>query len=259
MIFSIQRFLEDHFQKRRLEDPDQYAVSVANLYDRARPQKTEQQFLSAMRRIHTAFFRSNSSVDRSQFEKSLLKDLDSRFKKKAQDDAITSFPGGVSTERSRLRRQPRRSIRRLLDQFKKAVESRAIDSFWISRKQNKLRHRPETIAQALLALFAKGVINDAGLVLRELASGIGFVDVSVILSVRTPHLIELKILTKSFVGASQLEVYMKNENRREGWLVVVDARSPVRKANLPSTVATRHGTIRTVVIDINPVAPSKLI
>ena len=51
----------------------------------------------------------------------------------------------------------RRSIAALLNEFRHAVEARAIDSFWISRKKRRLRARPETIAQALLAVFAKAV------------------------------------------------------------------------------------------------------
>jgi hypothetical protein len=258
MVFSIQRFLEDYFQRRRLEDADQYAVSIANLYDQSRAKKNDRQFLAAMRRVRTIFFRSNSTLNRAQFEKSLLGHLDNRFKKKATHNPIDSFPGGVVPERNKLLKQRRRTIQGLLSHFKSAVESRGIDSFWISRKQNKLRQRPESIAQALLAIFAKGVVNDAGLVLRELASGIGFVDVSIVLSVRTPHLIELKILTDAFVGVSQLEVYMKNENRKEGWLLVVEARESGKRTIIPSNVTSAHGTIRTVVIDINPTPPSKL-
>jgi len=34
MIFSVQRFLEDHFERRGLEDVDQYAIQVANVVER---------------------------------------------------------------------------------------------------------------------------------------------------------------------------------------------------------------------------------
>lgn len=56
-----------------------------------------------------------------------------------------------------------------------------------------MRSRPEKIAQGLLAVFAKGVVGSDGLVLREIASGIGFVDVGVSFG-GVLHLIELKIL-----------------------------------------------------------------
>ncbi len=141
------------------------------------------------------------------------------------------------------------------EESRKVVESRGIDAFWDSRRANCLRSRPEKIAQALLAVFAKRVIQDKGLVLRELLSGVGFIDVAVILS-RVIHLIEIKVLTASLKGASQLEEYMRNENRREGWLVLMDARPPSRKTEIVDKISTGAGVIRTVNININPIVPS---
>ena len=82
MIFSIQRFLEDYFNRRNLSDIDQYAIKIANLYDRRRHAKSEEQFLKLMRRIRTVFFQNNPSLDRPQFNSSLLKLLDRQFEKK---------------------------------------------------------------------------------------------------------------------------------------------------------------------------------
>jgi hypothetical protein len=82
MIFSIQTYLEDYFNRRGLGDPDQYAVSLARLYDRERHGKTGPAFLAAMKRVRTAFYRRNDRVDRTTFEGKLLAVLDSRFKKK---------------------------------------------------------------------------------------------------------------------------------------------------------------------------------
>jgi hypothetical protein len=52
MIFSIQHYLEDYFHQRNLNDVDQYAVKLANLYALQREQKTEPDFLKAMSRVH---------------------------------------------------------------------------------------------------------------------------------------------------------------------------------------------------------------
>jgi hypothetical protein len=82
MIFSIQRDLEDHFNRCGLTDPDQYAVAVAKLYDRKRRGKTPDTFLSSMRTIRTAFFRTNGIAQRPTFERKLLTRLDGKFKKK---------------------------------------------------------------------------------------------------------------------------------------------------------------------------------
>lgn len=82
MIFSIQRYLEDSFSRRGLDDPDQYAVNFAKLYDRHRAGVSIDEFLESAKRIRTAFYRSNSQVQRPVFERELVKLLDSKFKKK---------------------------------------------------------------------------------------------------------------------------------------------------------------------------------
>jgi len=144
-----------------------------------------------------------------------------------------------------------------LTEFKRALESRAVGNFWLSRKAGRLRQRPEDIAQGLLALFFKGVLlHGGGFVLRELESGIGYVDVSIALS-RVLHLIEMKVLRGRLEGVAQLFVYMKQEGRREGWLVVIDARPRNRKGQLPHEIKASAGVVRVVVIDINPIAPSR--
>jgi len=82
MIFSIQTYLEDYFNRRGLSDPDQYAVSLAKLYDHERHGKSSTIFLAAMKRVRTAFYKRNDHIERSAFEPKLLTALDSRFKKK---------------------------------------------------------------------------------------------------------------------------------------------------------------------------------
>ena len=69
MIFSIQTYLEDSFNRRGLGDPDQYAVNLARVYDRERAGKTEREFLAVMRRVRTAFYRRNSNLARDTFRR----------------------------------------------------------------------------------------------------------------------------------------------------------------------------------------------
>lgn len=249
MVFELQRYLEDLFERRQLSDNDQYAVKLANLYDQ---HKGASDLARRMRRVSTAFFRVNG-LDRAEYEASLLRSLDRKFKKKS--GGSDTFPGGVVAERRKLRRG-RRSIKVLLTNFRDAVEARAVDSFWNSRKNGRLKNRPESIAQGLLSVFAKGALGGAGLVQRELGSGTGWVDVQIILS-RTPHLVEVKMLRGKATGAAQLDVYMRHEGRREGWLVFVDARPPGRKSPVPDSVRVKSGTIRVIVVDINPIPPSR--
>lgn len=82
MIFSIQRDLEDYFHRCGFGDPDQYAVSLATLYDRRRKRETTAAFLSSMSRIRTAFFRANAGARRPLLERRILSHLDAKFKKK---------------------------------------------------------------------------------------------------------------------------------------------------------------------------------
>lgn len=255
MIFSVQHYLEDYFHRRNYSDPDQYAVKLANLYGLRRAGQKRDEFLKAMHRVQTVFYRRNEKLDRAQIEQHLLKLLDANFQKKSLHADEIAFPGGVKRERSKIQRLPRRSIGSILAAFKHATEARAIDTIWKSRKAGQLRNRSEKVAQAMLSQFVMGVLsNGTGELLRELASGVGFVDVAVRLS-SVSHLIEIKILTGTFTGLAQLETYMKTEKRREGWLVVFDARK--NNTALPSFVRTAAGLVHLVVIDVNPVVPSR--
>jgi len=100
------------------------------------------------------------------------------------------------------------------------------------------------------------LLHGGGFVLRELESGTGYVDLSIALS-RVLHLIEMKVLRGRLEGVAQLFVYMKQEARHEGWLVVIDARPPNRKGQLPREIKTSAGVVRVIVIDINPISPSR--
>jgi len=82
MIFSIQTYLEDYFNRRGLGDPDQYAVALARLYNRERHAKTVSSFLAAMKRIRTVFYKRNGHIRRDAFDRKMLALLDSKFKKK---------------------------------------------------------------------------------------------------------------------------------------------------------------------------------
>jgi len=258
LIFSIQRFLEDRFSQRILADNDQYAVRLANLYGQRRSGQSKALFLKSMHRLQTVFFRANSITDRTEFEVALLDLLDGKFLKKNSTSLPTTFPGGVAAEQKKVARSTRLSVRGLLDLFRRAVESRAVDSFWKSRKKGKLTGNPETAGQGLLEVFLQGVLhNRPGFSVREMSSGVGWVDVVLVLA-STPHLMELKMLRGSGTpGVKQLGTYMANEGRGEGWLVLFDTRDPSRRTDIPSTITVPEGTVRVVVIDLNPIPPSR--
>lgn len=165
----------------------------------------------------------------------------------------------VEASGSRLATQPRISIRKFLEGFRDSIESEAVNSFWDSRAKGKLRTRAEKLGQECLGLFADAKLEKRGALIREATSGIGFVDVLVTFSSGLVHVVELKILKGNKIpGPEQVATYMKHKHRKEGWLVFFDARSANGRTIIPETFKRAVGTIRTIVIDINPVAPSKL-
>lgn len=166
----------------------------------------------------------------------------------------------VEASANRLIKIPRITIRRLLEEFKKTVEAEAVNSFWESRTKGKLKRRPEKLGQEILGVFASAELAGRGAAIREAVSGTGFVDVLVTFSSGLLHVVELKILKGSKVpGPAQLATYMKHKNRQEGWLVFFDARRSNRKQPVPPIFNGASGTIRTLVIDINPPPPSQVV
>lgn len=256
MLFSIQSFLEDYFAGRNWRDSDGYAVNLANVYFHQRSSSSSASVLKGFGQIRTVFFENNDAGSRREFEKEILKRLDNRFKKKLKKLIRIGFPGGVDLPRERWQNSNKKTIRLLLTDFKSAIESSAIDSFWSSRKKGKLKPKPESIAQGLLAIYCKGVIGRNGYVLREVLSGVGYVDLVVILA-RTMHLVEMKVIGNQLKGVVQLEDYMRKENRRKGYLVLIDTVGSRRKTKIPDTIPTLSGKITIIRIDINPLAPSK--
>jgi len=253
-IFSVQHFLEDHFDRRGLSDVDQYAIRIANIFEQCGSGVSVARLGQEFRRVRTVFFRRNSVPDREGFETQLAGTLVKKFpKKKPNIPEFKRFEHALKSIRVEIRSR-RRSMRYLITEFRSVVESRAVDAFWKSRRRHHLRAKPEKIAQGLLAVFAKGVLGGNGVVLREIASGIGFVDVGVLFG-KVLHLIELKILKGKFTGAGQLATYMRTEGRREGWLLLVDVRAKRQGQDIPATINVPPGKIRTVVVSVNPPPP----
>ncbi len=111
----------------------------------------------------------------------------------------------------------------------------------------------------MLGVFASAKLERRGAAIREPVVGAGFVDVLVTFSSGLIHVVELKMLKDRGVpGPSQLATYMEHRNRKEGWLVLFDTRKRARKRPIPATIERKSGTIRTIVIEVNPVLPSKL-
>jgi len=158
-----------------------------------------------------------------------------------------------------LTKIPRITIRKFLEEFKSTIEAEAVNSFWESRTEGRLKNRPEKLGQELFGVFARTKLAERGAAIREAVSGIGFVDVLVTFSSGLLHVVELKLLKgQQIPGPAQVATYMKHARRNEGWLVFFDARHPNAKNSLPTRFSAGNGkTIRAIHIDINPVPPSK--
>jgi hypothetical protein len=147
----------------------------------------------------------------------------------------------------------------MLEEFRDTVEAEAVNSFWESRAKGKLKRRPEKLGQEILGVFASAKLAGRGAAIREAVSGTGFVDVLVTFSSGLLHIVELKMLRGGDLpGPTQLAAYMKHKNRKEGWLVFFDARRWDGKKPVPPTIKRPSGSIRTVLVDVNPAPPSKL-
>jgi hypothetical protein len=165
----------------------------------------------------------------------------------------------VEASGKRLTKRPRVTIRIFLEEFKKTVEGEAVNSFWESRAQGKLKKRAEKLGQEILSVFARAKLAGRGSAIREPVSGTGFVDFLVTFSSGLFHVVELKMLKGDDVpGVGQVAKYMEHRNKTEGWLVFFDARKANRKTAIPASFKRAAGVIRTVVIDINPIPPHEL-
>lgn len=98
-IFSVQRFLEDYLERRGLADIDQYAVRVANAFEKTGQSGNEEALVIALSRVRTAFFRRNNDLDRKAFERQLSAVLRRHFKKKAMIPC-SRISSGDSLERA---------------------------------------------------------------------------------------------------------------------------------------------------------------
>lgn len=258
MLLKIQTYIEDYFYNSNFQDYDGYALFLASLfYELFDKVITENDFKKIALKENTTFFKNNEITNKEEYIERLLTKLIRRYKKKDNTITLNKY---FEKEILELKKSKRISLKKLLTSFCIGIESKGIDQFWISRKKNILQSRPEKIGQANLSIFTLGIFIDREdcHVFREFGSGIGFVDVGIMFS-STLHIIEIKILTDNLNGFSQLEQYMKNENRKEGTLLIFDARPTNKKIPIQKTLKRKSGKINTFLIDINPTPPSSLI
>lgn len=144
----------------------------------------------------------------------------------------------------------------LLERFCGFAKSRLISSFWISRKKGNLAPKAEIIAQGHLSSFLAGHFKETAFIDRELASGIGYVDISVTYN-NIRHLLELKVIRQGEVfGIGQLYQYMQTEAVKDGYLIVFDARK-LKGERIPKNKKISDQIIKVWAVNINPSLPSQ--
>ncbi len=153
-------------------------------------------------------------------------------------------------------------------EFEKTIKARCIEIFWKKRTECIFTDNPEQKAQDLfVAYFAAKLKIHA--VIKEFKSGIGFIDVAVDYKNKR-YLVEIKMLggkkpgthyDKKHVkdGVPQLFKYLETEELSEGFLIILDGRSPQNKEPFNGDKLQQNGiTIFVIIIDINPPKPSSL-
>ena len=153
MLFSIQGYIQDSFNKRGFQDDDGYAVKIANFYFHNRKKCSDDEIVNKIHRLRTNFFLINDITNRKDFESKLISKLDKLF--------LVSLAAVPKTILKSIEEVPpkekkfRLTICILLERFAKSVERKGVEAFWISRKKGELRKKPEKIASNDLCIFVE--------------------------------------------------------------------------------------------------------
>ncbi len=267
LLYRIQGAILDQLTTLGFPDIDGFAAELADSYLSRRSGTDKEHFLKVAGKIRTGTF-ARARRQRKSITQIILERLDKRFLPDLGRwrTPLTLRPAQKAKVRGLVQgaRRPasgRLQFDALLHEYRKAIELNGIPEFWKSRKRGELRANPESLAQHSLSMFLHSPVRDRnGFLLREVRTGIGFVDVLAVFGRSRQYLVELKILTsRKLVGLRQLARYLDVRGLSEGWLVVFDARPPKGRSQLCDEARlVKSKTIRVLVIDINPPRPSSL-
>ena len=267
MLYRVQGRVLDILARFRLPDQDGFGTELAQLYLARRASLDFDEFVAASMRLRTSTFASRRR-ERRTITAHIVATLDKSYLPMTVEGHI-DLP--ISTKQTGRIRRLQAAARKptgavafgeLIDEFSQAIEQSGVDGFWESRTKGKLRSRPEQIAQQSLTMFLYIPIKvKAGFVLNEIKSGVGYIDVLAVFGKSQRYVTELKIITgKRLTGVGQLATYLETQGLNEGWLTVFDARPKAHRTELPTKSFQRDGkTIHPTVIDINPIAPSRIV
>lgn len=259
MLAAIQGAVLDFLQRASISDSDGFAREAAIRYLRSRASKDDP--ITALGKIRTSTF-SARRRERAELTAALVKHLDRRFRTRIArvEVDLTHFPVANRRPAAPRTANPATRLTAELARFKHSTEARNVDTFWVKRTKGVLKQKPEQEGQALLISFLSGVLRSPrhGTILKEVQSGIGYVDVMVFLGTSEPQIVELKVIPKGNArGVSQLRQYLQTEQANLGWLIIFDARKQGPPIAEGPTIESGI-TVHTIVIDINPPPPSSL-
>lgn len=148
----------------------------------------------------------------------------------------------------------------VITEFSRYASQTLTVAFWVRR--DTMRRRPELMAQTILAAYLKGRLPGSWRILLEEASGMGRIDIGVSAG-DLSYVLEVKVLRQNSAASTidkavqQLGRYLTTHSVNEGFLVLFDA-STSRRWNTQETYNVSGKLVRTAVVDIRNLAPSKL-
>jgi len=268
LLYRVQGAVLDQTAALGFPDRDGFAAALADLYVFTRASRSLDRFLGNAARIRTGTFAPKRRERRIVTEQ-VVHALDRRFlshlsrwetpmpASKTQQVRVGRLRSGARAKGKTGRQQ----FDALIREFRKAIELNGVQEFWESRRKQQLRQRPESLAQVALSIFLHAPVKARnGLVLREVGSGTGYVDVLAMFGRSRLYMVELKILRSSRIGGfRQLARYLELHSLAEGWLLLFDTRPWRRRTLVSDHDRIIDGkVVNVVVIDINPPPPSSL-
>jgi hypothetical protein len=151
------------------------------------------------------------------------------------------------------------TINNCIDDFIKHTQSQMRMYFWRSQNgKHKWITNPETEAKKMLLNFLAARIGNSALLLEEIKSGAGRIDIFIAFSNEERAVVELKMCGNGYSlnyaqsGLVQVHHYMENKNAKTGYLIVFDSRTRDFGKDIPNDETEEGKRIIAKVIDVRP-------
>jgi tetratricopeptide (TPR) repeat protein len=148
-----------------------------------------------------------------------------------------------------------------LNEFSKFIAADKRMRFWILEPEDKdyqWIQNPEKLAQDFLHIYLKAKFQNRILVLEELTTGAGRLDVFLQFSGGLSVIVEIKMCGFRYSsayaasGEDQIRHYMDNRNTHLGFLLVFDSRLNEHSESLLQNISDGVNTVHEVYVDLRP-------